>query len=311
MQVSGRVLVCDEIDRKGIEIMKKNGLQVDYKPEIKPDELERSVKDYDILVVRSRTKVTKEIIDANPKMKIIARVGVGLDNIDVKYAESKNIRVINAEVAAMNAVAELVVGLMLSLARSIPRADAAMKDGKWLKKELKGVEIKGRYLGIVGVGKIGRRIGRIARGFGMNLIGYDVVPIDQQFVREVGLVVTDLNTLLSSADFVTLHVPLTDDTKHMINEQRLNLMKKTACIINTSRGAVIDEQALYNALKEGKIAGAALDVFEVEPPTNSDLVKLPNVVCTPHIGAQTVEAQELATNVIAERIIQILSESEF
>lgn len=309
MRASGRVLVCDEIDAKGIEIMKKSGLQVDYKPEIKPDELEKTAKDYDILVVRSRTKITKVIIDANPKMKIIARVGVGLDNIDVEYAKSKNIQVINAEVAAMNAVAELVIGLMLSLARSIHVADAAMKNGKWLKKELKGIELKGRYLGIVGVGKIGRRIGRIARGFGMNIIGYDVVPIDQQFAREVGLIATDLNTLLSSADFITLHVPLTDETKHLINEQRLGLMKKTACIINTSRGAVIDERALYKALKEGKIAGAALDVFEVEPPTNMALIQLPNVVCTPHIGAQTVEAQELASNVIAERILQILSET--
>lgn len=302
--------MCDEIDPKGIEIMKKSGLHVDYRPEIKPDELERSVSEYDILVVRSRTKVTKEVINGNPKMKIIARVGVGLDNIDVEYAKFKNIRVINAEVAAMNAVAELVIGLMLSLTRSIPMADAGIKNGKWLKKQLRGTELKGRYLGIVGVGKIGRRIGRIARGFGMNIIGYDIVPIDAQFVREVGLVKTDLDTLLSSADFVTLHVPLTDDTKHVINEQRLNLMKKTAYIINTSRGAVIDEQALYKALKEGTIAGAALDVFELEPPINDELIKLPNVVCTPHIGAQTVEAQELAANVIAERIIQILAESE-
>lgn len=310
MQVSGKVLVCDEIDRNGIEIMKKSGLQVDYKPDIKPDELQQSVKEYDILVVRSRTKVTKEIIDANTNMKIIARVGVGLDNIDVEYAKSKNIQVINAEVAAMNSVAELVIGLMLSLARNIPTADTAIKNGKWLKKELKGIELKGKYLGIVGVGKIGRRIGRIARGFGMNLIGYDVVPIDQQFAREVGLITTDLNTLLGSADFVTLHVPLTNDTKYMINEQTLSRMKKTAYIINTSRGAVIDEQALYKALKEGKIAGAALDVFEVEPPTNNELVKLPNVVCTPHIGAQTVEAQELAANVIAERIIQLMADAK-
>jgi len=307
MKASGRVLVCDEIDQKGIEIMKKSGLQVDYKPEIRPDELIRSVKDYDILVVRSRTKVTKEVIDANPAMKVIARVGVGLDNIDVKHAESKNIQVINAEVAAMNAVAELVIGLMLSLARNIPVADAGIKNGKWLKKELKGTELKGKYLGIVGVGKIGRRIGRIARGFGMNIIGYDVVPIDQQFAKEVGLITTDLSTLLGSADFVTMHVPLTDDTRHMINEEKLNLMKKTAYIINTSRGAVIDEQALYKALKEGRIAGAALDVFEEEPPTNNELIKLPNVVCTPHIGAQTTEAQELAANVIAEKIIQILA----
>jgi len=310
MRVSGKVLVCDAIDQKGIEVMRKSGLQVDYKPEIKPDELIESIKDYDILVVRSRTKVTREVIDANAKMKIIARVGVGLDNIDVKYAESKGIQVINAEIAAMTAVAELVIGLMLSLARSIPWADAALKNGKWLKKELVGIELKGRYLGIVGVGKIGKRIARIARGLSMNIIGYDIVPIDQQFAREVGLIVTDLHTLLSSSDFVTLHVPLTEDTRHMINAQRLGLMKKGAYLINTSRGAVIDEQALYNALKDGRIAGAALDVFEVEPPTNNALVQLPNVICTPHIGAQTYEAQELAGNVIAEKIIQILKGGE-
>jgi D-3-phosphoglycerate dehydrogenase len=310
MQVSGKVLVCDAIDEKGIEVMRRSGLHVDYKPEIKPDELIGTVKDYDILVVRSRTKVTKEVIDANTKMKVIARVGVGLDNIDVKYAESKGMQVINAEVAAMTAVAELVIGFMLSLARNIPRADVAIKNGKWLKKEFVGIELKGRYLGIVGVGKIGRRIARIARGFGMNIIGYDVVPIDQQFAREIGLVVTDLNTLLSSADFVTLHVPLTEGTRHLINEERLKLMKKSAYLINTSRGPVVDEQALSNALKSGVIAGAALDVFEVEPPINDALVKLPNVVCTPHIGAQTYEAQELAANVIAEKIIQILKGGE-
>ena len=311
MHASGRVLVCDKIDQKGIDIMKKSGLQVDYMPDIKGNELERKVKDYDILVVRGRTRVTREVIDANPKMKIIGRVGVGLDNIDVIYAESRNIRVVNADVAAMNAVAELVVGLMLSLARNIPLADVGIKNGKWLKKELKGIELKGKYLGIVGLGKIGRRLGRIARGFGMNIIGYDVIPVDQQFAREVGLVKTDLNTLLSSADFISLHVPLTDDTRFLINEQRLNLMKKTSYIINTSRGSVIDEKALYSALNGGMIAGAALDVFELEPTNNNDLVQLPNVVCTPHIGAQTAEAQSLAANVIAEKIIQILLESEF
>jgi D-3-phosphoglycerate dehydrogenase len=308
MQASGRVLVCDAIDQKGIEIMRNSGLNVDYKPEIKPEELLKAVQHYDVLVVRSRTKITREVIDANPKIRIIARVGVGLDNVDVEYAKSKNIRVINAEMAAMTAVAELVIGLMLSLARGIPRADASIKSGKWSKKEFMGIELKGRYLGIVGVGKIGRRIARIAKGLNMNIIGYDVVPIDQQFVREVNMVVSDLNTLLSSSDFVTLHVPLTAETKHMINEQRLGLMKKTAHIINTSRGAVIDESALYDALKEGRIAGAALDVFEMEPPTNSELVRLSNIICTPHIGAQTYEAQELAANVIAEKIVQMLKE---
>jgi D-3-phosphoglycerate dehydrogenase len=171
---------------------------------------------------------------------------------------------------------------------------------------LVGIELKGKYLGIVGVGKIGRRIGRLARALGMNLIGYDVVSIDQQFIRETNMIVTDLDTLLKSSDFVTLHVPLTDHTRHMINRDKLALMKNTAYIINTSRGAVIDEDALYEALKNNKIAGAALDVFEEEPPKNLELIRLQNIICTPHIGAQTREAQELAANVIAEKIIQEL-----
>lgn len=305
MQVNAKVIITDEIDEKGIEILKKQGLDVSYKPGIDKDELMNIIKDYDILIVRSRTKVRKDLIDAS-NLKIIARVGVGLDNIDVEYAKAKGIKVLNAEEAAMSSVAELVLGLMISLARGITRADASMKEGKWIKKELVGIELKGKYLGIVGVGKIGRRIGRLARALGMNLIGYDVVSIDQQFIRETNMIVTDLDTLLKSSDFVTLHVPLTDHTRHMINKDKLALMKNTAYIINTSRGAVIDEDALYEALKNNKIAGAALDVFEEEPPRNLDLIRLQNIICTPHIGAQTKEAQELAANVIAEKIIQEL-----
>ncbi len=305
MQASGRVLVCDSIDQAGIDSMKRAGLQVDYKPEIKADELVKTAKDYDVIVVRSRTKVTKDVIEAS-NAKIIARVGVGLDNVDVKAAETKEIRVINAPEAASVAVGEVAIGLMISLARSIPRADAEMKKGNWLKKELSGSQLSGKYLGIVGVGNIGRNIGRMAKALRMNLIGYDPYPISKEFISETGMIVTDLNTLLESADFVTCHVPLTQDTKHMFNAERLAKMKPTAYLVNTSRGEIIDENALYEALKSGKLAGAALDVFEVEPPTNKQLLSLPNVVCTPHIGAQTREAQELASTVIAEKIIQIL-----
>ena len=309
MQVNAKVIITDEIDSKGIEILKKHGLDVTYNPNIDKEQLMKVIDGYDILIVRSRTKVRRDLIDAS-NLKIIARVGVGLDNIDVKYAKEKGIKVINAEEAAMSSVAELVLGCMISLARGITKADASMKEGRWIKKELVGRELKGKYLGIVGVGKIGRRIGRIAKCLGMNLIGYDVVSIDQQFVRDTNMIVTDFDTLLKSADFITLHVPLTDHTYHMIDEKKLALMKNNAYIINTSRGAVIDEEALYNALKEGKIAGAALDVFEEEPPTNRDLINLPNIICTPHIGAQTKEAQELAANVIAEKIIQELLEEK-
>lgn len=306
MQVSGRVLVCDSIDQAGIDSMKRAGLSVDYKPEIKPAELTSSVKDYDVIIVRSRTKVTKEVVDAAAKAKIIARVGVGLDNVDVKAAEAKNIRVINAPEAASIAVAELAVGLMIALARSIPRADSETKRGNWIKKELMGTQLSGKYLGIVGVGNIGRNIGRMAKALRMNLIGYDPYPINPDFIKETGLIVTDLNTLLESSDFITCHVPATPETKHMFNAERFAKMKPTAYLVNTSRGEIIDENALYEALKDGKIAGAALDVFEVEPPTNKQLLALPNLVCTPHIGAQTREAQELASTVIAEKVIQIL-----
>lgn len=309
MPHNNRVLICDSIDNSGIESLKKSGMVVDYQPEIKPDQLNSIAKDYDVLVVRSRTKVTKEIIEASaPNVKIIARVGVGLDNIDIHEAEANGIRVINSPEAAANAVSELVMGLMLSLARSIPFADIETKKGKWVKSDLTGAELRGKYLGIIGVGNIGRNIGRIGRALRMNLIGYDIVPVNKDFIREVGLIVADLNTLLESADFVTCHVPLTAETKKMFNIDKFSKMKHTAFLINTSRGEIIDESALYDALKNGRIAGAALDVFETEPPTNKMLLQLPNVICTPHIGAQTKEAQQLAAMVIAEKIIQTLRE---
>lgn len=306
MQVSGKVLVCDSIDKSGLESMKRGGLVVDYKPEIKPQELISSVKDYDVIIVRSRSKITKDVIDAATNAKIIARVGVGLDNVDTKAAEAKKIRVINAPEAASIAVAELAIGLMISLARSIPRADSETKKGSWIKKDLMGTQLSGKYLGIVGVGNIGRNIGRMAKALRMNLIGYDPYPINREYISETGMVVTDLNTLLESSDFVTCHVPATAETIHMFNAERLARMKPTAYLVNTSRGEIIDERALYEVLKTGKLAGAALDVFEIEPPTNKDLLSLPNLVCTPHVGAQTREAQELASTVIAEKVIQIL-----
>lgn len=305
MQVSGKVLICDDIDETGIKSLKNGGMVVDYRPDITHEVLLNIIGEYDTIVVRSRTKITKEIIDNATKAKIIARVGVGLDNIDTDYAESRDIRVINAAEAAMNAVSELVIGLMISLARGISRADAGTKNGAWLKKELMGSELRGKYLGIIGVGNIGRNLGRIAKCLRMSLIGYDIYPINQDYVREVGMITTDLNTLLESSDFVTCHVPVTDETRQFINAQRFSIMKKNAFFINTSRGEIVDEDALYDALLSSQIAGAALDVYSIEPPTNTKLLQLPNIVCTPHIAAQTREAQELAAMVIAEKIIQI------
>lgn len=309
MHHNNRVLICDSIDNSGIESLKKSGMIVDYQPEINANQLSTIAKDYDVIVVRSRTKITKEIIQASaPSVKIIARVGVGLDNIDINEAEANGIHVINSPEAAANAVSELVIGLMLSLARSIPFADIETKKGNWIKKDLTGVELRGKYLGIIGVGNIGRNIGRIGRSLRMNLIGYDIIPINRDFTREVGMIVADFNTLLESADFVTCHVPLTAETNKMFSTDKFSKMKPSAFLINTSRGEVIDENALYEALKNGRIAGAALDVFETEPPMNKMLLQLPNVICTPHIGAQTKEAQQLAAMVIAEKIIQTLRE---
>jgi D-3-phosphoglycerate dehydrogenase len=306
MSLNQSVLICDQVSSTLKEILEKNGLKVTYEPEITPEQIAEKIGTFEVVVVRSRTKMTRELVEKADKCKIIARVGVGLDNIDQEAAKEKNIKVINAVEGAITAVAELVIGLMLSMAREIPRADREIRNGNWIKKELMGTELKGKYLGIVGLGNIGKRLGRLARALNMNIIGYDVTEIDNEFSKEVGLMKADLDTLLSSADYVSFHVPLLDSTRHMINAEKLKMMKNTARIINTARGGVIDEEALYNSLKDGSLAGAALDVFEVEPATGNKLITLPNFIATPHMGAQTKEAQLLAANIIAEKIIQIL-----
>ncbi|QLH07302.1 D-2-hydroxyacid dehydrogenase [Nitrosopumilus ureiphilus] len=300
------VLICDEVDPILNKILQDNGLKISYEPEITPEQIVEKISNFNIVIVRSRTTITKEMIEKADNCKIIARVGVGLDNVDQEAAKTKNIRVINAVEGAMNAVAELVLGLMLSLARQTTRGDRAIRNGQWLKKELKGTELRGKYLGIIGLGNIGKRLGRLARALNMNIIGYDVIPIDEEFSKEVGLMKADLDTLLQSSDYISIHVPLLDSTHHLLDAQKMSTMKKTAKIINTSRGGVVDEDALYNALKNGTLGGAALDVFEKEPAIGNKLAELDNVILTPHIGAQTKEAQSLAANVIAEKIIQIL-----
>jgi D-3-phosphoglycerate dehydrogenase len=306
MGFNDSVLICDVVDPILNKILVDNGLKVSYEPEITPEQILEKISGFNIIIVRSRTTITKEMIEKADNCKIIARVGVGLDNVDQEAAKAKDIRVINAVEGAMNAVAELVLGFMLSLARQTARGDRAIRDGKWLKKELKGTELRGKYLGIIGLGNIGKRLGRLARALNMNIIGYDVMPIDEEFVKEVGLMKADLNTLLQSSDYISIHVPLLDSTYHLLDAQKMSTMKKTAKIINTSRGGVVDEDALYEAIKNGTLGGAALDVFEKEPATGNKLAELDNVILTPHIGAQTKEAQSLAANVIGEKIIQIL-----
>ena len=304
MNIKGKVIICDSIDESGIKILKNSGLTVDYFPEISSEDLKSKVSEYNVIVVRSRTKITKEIIQKASNTKIIARVGVGLDNIDTEESRKYNIEVINAGEASITAVSELVIGLMLSLSRNIPIANYETKNSNWIKKNLIGTELKGKYIGIIGLGKIGRNVARLARGLRMNLIGYDIIPIDKSFVQEVSLITTDLKTLLESSDFVTCHVPFTAETKYLINKNTIAFMKNSAFIINTSRGEIIEEASLIEALKSKSIAGAALDVFEEEPPKNKELLSLSNLICTPHIGAQTKEGQELASTVIAEKIIQ-------
>ncbi len=310
MNIKGKVIICDTIDEIGIKSLKNAGLTVDYFPEISAEDLLSKVSEYDVIVVRSRTKITKEVIQNAKKAKIIARVGVGLDNIDTQEAEKQNMDVINAGEASITAVSELVMGFMFSLCRNIPIANYETKKGNWIKKNLVGTELKGKYLGIIGLGKIGRNVARLARGLRMNLIGYDIAPIEKNFVQEVSLITTDLKTLMESSDFITCHVPLTEQTKHLINKQTISNMKSSAFIINTSRGEIIEEKDLVEALKNNKIAGAALDVFEKEPPSNRELLDLSNLICSPHIGAQTKEGQELASTVIAEKIIQKIITNE-
>ncbi|MFZ0555966.1 MAG: D-2-hydroxyacid dehydrogenase [Nitrososphaeraceae archaeon] len=303
-----KVLVCDSIDKIGVEILSKAGMIVDYQPDIALEKLMSLVSDYDVLVVRSRTNVSKDVIENGNSLKVIARVGVGLDNVDTNYAKSKNIQVINAQEAATIAVSELVIGSMISLARLIPYAHSELSKGNWIKKSLMGTELSGKYLGIVGVGNIGRNVGRIARALRMNIIGYDIYPISREYINEVSMINADLNTLVESSDFITIHVPLSSDTYHLFDKKLLSRMKKSGYIINTSRGGIVDEIALHDLLKDQKIAGAGLDVFEIEPPTNRKFLEMPNVLGTPHIGAQTKEAQGLAARVIAEKLIHRFQE---
>lgn len=299
------MLVCDPVSTRCLEVLKDAGLEVSYQPKISAEDLIKQIPEYDAVIVRSRTKITSSVIEAGKKLRVIGRAGAGLDNIDTKAALARNIIVVNTPESSTQAVAELTIGLMLSLARKIPLGDRGIKEGRWLKSEMMGIELKGKTLGIIGLGRIGRRVGAIAKAFGMKILVYDKRKLPEKLIKLLSAEVVDLDTLLSKSDFVTLHVPLTPETRHMISRERLAKMKKGAYLINTSRGEVVDEEALYEALKEGWLAGAALDVFKQEPPT-SEVVKLPNVICTPHIGAQTVEAQEAAGERVAEKVIKAL-----
>jgi D-3-phosphoglycerate dehydrogenase len=295
-----KILVSDKIHDDGIKMLEKIG-EVVVKTGLTPNQLLEEIEGYDVLVVRSATKVTKEVIGAGKKLRIIARAGVGLDNIDVQAAKNKEIKIINAPEGPTTAVAELTIGLMLSWARHLPIADKSMKEGQWEKSQLMGSELRGKKLGVVGTGRIGQAVGCRARAFSMDILAYDVEQ-NAEFIQRTGASYVDLKELLRESDFVSLHVPATIQTRHMIGQLEFGLMKPSAVLVNTSRGEVIDEESLVDALKKGKIAGACLDVYEREPPKDSPLLKLPNVILTPHIGASTVEAQREAAVIIAEKI---------
>jgi D-3-phosphoglycerate dehydrogenase len=259
-----------------------------------------------VLVVRSATKVTKEVIAAANNLKIIGRAGAGLDNVDTGAAKARGIKVLNTPEAPTEAVAELVLALMLAWARRIPLADSSMKQGKWLKSELMGTALKDKTLGIIGAGKIGQSVGKKARAFGMKIIAQDCVQC-QEFINATSCVYVDLDRILKESDYLTIHLPLTPETKGLIGAAQLAMMKATAVLVNTSRGAVVDELALAEVLSKGKIAGACLDVFAQEPPVNSPLLKLPNVLLTPHIGASTHETQREAAILISEKIKEAIA----
>lgn len=301
-----KVLVCDPIHEEGIEKLRQAGFEVDAYPTIVPEKLRKVVSNYDVLIVRSRTKVTKEIIEAGRRLRVIGRAGVGVDNIDAVTAKKRGIVVLNTREAAANATAELTIGLIICLARSIPRADQSMKEGKWIKKQLMGWELMDKTLGVVGLGNVGGRVAMIAKALGMKILITKRTPPAPELLKELEAEFISLKELLRRSDVVTIHVPLTIDTKYMIGAEEIQLMKKGAFLINTSRGAIVDEKALLDALKSGKLDGAALDVYETEPPKDLSLISLPNVICTPHIGAQTERAQKTAAVSVAEIIVNFL-----
>ena len=300
-----KVLISDNISTKGIEILKKAGLDVDVKTGMKPEELMAVIGDYHGLVVRSATKATSKIIDAASNLKVIGRAGSGLDNVDVTAATKKGIVVMNAPGGNTITTAEHSFALMCSMARQIPQATASMKEGKWEKKRFMGVELFNKTLGVIGIGNIGSQVARRAQAFAMNVIAYDPF-LSEDKAKEMGVEKVDLYELFRRSDFITIHTPITAETRNMINKETLRIMKNGVRIINCARGGIINEKDLYDALLEGKVAGAALDVFEKEPPENNPLLSLDSVVSTPHLGAATEEAQENVAIAIAEQIADYL-----
>jgi D-3-phosphoglycerate dehydrogenase / 2-oxoglutarate reductase len=296
-----KILVSDSLSDEGLKILKDNkDFEVVVKTGMKPEELKEVIKDYDALVVRSATKANREIIEAASRLKVIGRAGVGLDNVDLPAATERGIVVMNAPAGNTISTCEHTMSMLLSLARSIPQANSSTKKCEWKRSKFMGVELYQKTLGVIGLGRIGREVAKRAASFGMKIKGYDPY-LSKEVAEDLGIEVLELNELLKVSDFITVHVPLTDDTNHLISDKQFEMMKKGCRVLNCARGGIIDEAALVKAIKEGKIAGAALDVFENEPPAaDSELLKLDNVIVTCHLGASTEEAQVNVAIEIAE-----------
>ncbi len=292
-----KILISDKICDDGIKILQEKGYQVTKAWDMPKTELPKIIADYDVLIVRSATKVKDELLSNAKNLKLIGRAGEGLDNLDYQKANEMGIKVVNTPHVSYMSVAELTIGYIIALARNIVQGTTSMREGKWEKEKLMGTEVNGKTLGIIGCGYIGRTVERLAISLGMKVVGVEECVHDR-FVP--------LDEMLPQADFITIHVPLSQLTRHMLSTKEFEKMKKGVMIVDCSRGGVIDQDALYQALVSGKVKGAALDVFEEEPPKNSKLLTLPNVIATPHMGAQTEEAQLKAGVQIANRVIEVL-----
>ena len=299
-----RVLVSDPIAPEGIELLTSK-TDVKVKTGLKPEELVKVIGDYEALVVRSETKVTPRVIEAGQKLKVIARAGIGVDNIDLPAATNAGIAVVNAPIGNTVAAAEHSLALMLALARNIPQDYQSLKQGEWRRSAFMGIEVRNKYLGIVGLGRVGSEVARRAASFGMHLLAYDPF-VGADYARRLGAELLPLDELLAQSDFITLHTPLTPNTANLIGARELALVKSGAYLINVARGELIDEDALLEALESDRLAGAALDVFVQEPPQNRKLVAHPKVMATPHLGASTREAQREVAIEAAEQVLAVL-----
>ncbi|MCD4809761.1 MAG: phosphoglycerate dehydrogenase [Methanosarcinales archaeon] len=296
-----KVLVSDSLSEKGIEILEK-GAEVDVRTGMSPEELKACIGEYDALVVRSQTQVTEDVIEAAENLKIIGRAGVGVDNIDVEAATQRGIIVINAPEGNMISAAEHTIAMMMAMSRNIPQANQSMRAGKWDRKLFMGVEVRGKTLGVVGLGRIGTEVAKRAQGMEMNIMAYDPF-ISEERAADLGVKLTTVEDIVLNADYITVHTPLTKDTRNLIDREEFEKAKPGVRIINCARGGIINEKALAEAVASGKVAAAAIDVFTSEPPTGSPLLEQDNIIVTPHLGASTKEAQVNVAVDVAEQII--------